>query len=58
MTKVGASKERVNGTFGQFIDKITVNLEIFMRILFSQIALKDIFATFKICDLDMINIHQ
>ena len=29
----------------------TVNSEIFVRILFSRIALKDIFATFKICDL-------
>ena len=32
----------------------TVNLEIFARILFSQIALKDIFATLEICDLGMI----
>ena len=33
--------------------KITVNFEIFTRILFSQIKLKDIhvFATLKICDL-------
>ena len=32
----------------------TVNSEILARILFSRIALKDIFGTFKICDLDMI----
>ena len=30
--KVGASRERVNGTFGQFKDKITVNSETFSRI--------------------------
>ena len=28
-------------------EKVTVNLEIFMRILFSRMALKDIFATLK-----------
>ena len=28
----------------------TVNTEIFARILFSRMAVKDIFATFKICD--------
>ena len=31
---------------------VTVNLEIFARILFSQIALKDIFATIKISTLE------
>ena len=38
--------------------KITVNSEIFARILFSQIALKDIFATIKIRDFGMIYLHQ
>ena len=37
-----------------FTIQVTVNLEIFAIILFSWIALKDIFATFKIRDLDMI----
>ena len=32
--------------------------EIFTRILFSPIALKDIFATLKIRDLGMIYLHQ
>ena len=32
----------------------TVNSEMFARILFSQISLKDKFATFKNCDFDMI----
>ena len=35
----------------------TVNSEIFARILFSQKALKDIFAALKICDYDMIYVH-
>ena len=37
---------------------ITVNSENFARILFSRIALKDIFVTFKILDLDLIYLHQ
>ena len=37
-----------------YINTITVNPEIFARILFSQMALKDIFATFKIRDQGMI----
>ena len=36
---------------------ITVNSESFARILFSRIALKDIFATLKNRDNDMIFIH-
>ena len=36
----------------------TVNSEIFTRILFLQKALKDIFAMFKILNLDMIYLHQ
>ena len=36
----------------------TVNSEIIVRILFSRIALKDIFAMFKIHELDMIYLHQ
>ena len=36
---------------------VTVNSEIFARNLFSRIVLKDIFATFKIRDLDMIYLH-
>ena len=36
----------------------TVNLEMFVRILFSRIALKDIFATLKIRDLGMINVYK
>ena len=35
-----------------------VNSEIFARILFSRIALKDIFATLKIRDLGMIYVYQ
>ena len=38
--------------------RTTVNSEIFARILFSRIALKDIFATYKIRDHDMIYLHQ
>ena len=34
------------------------NSEIFARRIFSRKALKDIFGTFKICDLDMIYLHQ
>ena len=37
-----------------FTIQIIVNSEIFAIILFSRIAVKDIFATFKIHDLDMI----
>ena len=37
---------------------ITVNSEIFVRILFSRIAFKDIFATLEICDLGMIYVYQ
>ena len=37
---------------------VTLNSEIFVRILFLGIALKDIYATFKICDLDMVYLHQ
>ena len=36
----------------------TVNLEIFARILFLRIALKVIFAMVKICEFDMIYLHQ
>ena len=36
----------------------TVNPEVFARILFSQIALKDIFATLKIRDLGMVYLYQ
>ena len=36
----------------------TVNLEIFARILFLRIALKDIFEKLKIRDFDMIYLHQ
>ena len=39
-----------------FILNITVNSEIFARILFSRIAIKYIFATFKIRDQGMIDI--
>ena len=35
-----------------------VNSEYFARILFSRVALKDIFATFKMRDLDIIYQHQ
>ena len=41
-----------------FFKRHTVNSEIFARILFSRIALKGIFATFKIRDLDMIYLHK
>ena len=53
-----------------FVDKIishmthspaewpTVDSEIFVRILFSRLALKYVFATIKIHDLDMIYLHQ
>ena len=37
---------------------VTVNSEIFAKILFSRIALKDIFATFKIRDQVMIYLYQ
>ena len=37
---------------------VTVNSEIFLRILFSRVALKDIFATVKIRDLGMIHLYQ
>ena len=37
---------------------LTVNLEIFVRILFSGIALKDIFATLEIRNLGMIYVYQ
>ena len=36
----------------------TVNSEIFVRILFSRIALKDIFSMLKNCDFGLINLHQ
>ena len=36
----------------------TVNSEILARILFSEITVKDIFATFKIQELDMIYLHH
>ena len=36
----------------------TVNPEIFARILFSRIALKDIFAALKISDKGMIYLYQ
>ena len=39
-------------------DYNTVNSEIFARILFSRITLKDIFATLEICDLCMIYVYQ
>ena len=38
--------------------KSTVNSEIFARILFWLIALKDIFAVLEICDLVKINVYQ
>ena len=41
-----------------FRQKSTVNLEIFMRILFLRIALKDIFATLDIRDLCMVYVYQ
>ena len=37
---------------------ITVNLEIFARILFSRIALKGIFAILEICDMGLIYLYQ
>ena len=37
---------------------VTVNLEIFARILFSRIALKHIFATLKIRDKGVIYLYQ
>ena len=37
---------------------ITVILEIFARIVFSRIALKDIFATLEIRDLGIIYVYQ
>ena len=39
------------------LKKSTGNSEIFARILFSRITLKDIFATFKIFDLDILNLQ-
>ena len=36
----------------------TVNQEIFAKILFSRIALKDIFSALKICDSGMIYLYQ
>ena len=41
------SSERL---FVGFCQAVTVNPEIFVRILFSRIALKDILATLKFCD--------
>ena len=38
--------------------KGTVNLDIFARILFSQIALKDIFVALNIHELGMIYLYQ
>ena len=37
---------------------VPVNSEIFARILFSQIVLKDILATLKLRDFDMIYLHK
>ena len=37
---------------------ITVNLEVFARILFSQIVLKGIFAIIEIRDKEMVYLHQ
>ena len=37
---------------------VTVNSEIFARILFSQIASKDIFAKLKIRDFGMLYLYQ
>ena len=41
-----------------FKPRLTVNPEIFERILFSRIALKDIFATPKIRDEGMFYLYQ
>ena len=43
---------------GAFIEINTVNSEIFLRVLFLGIALKDKFATLKIRDYGMIYLHQ
>ena len=40
----------MNGTVKHDFQMYTVNPEIFARILFSRIALKDIFVTLKICE--------
>ena len=47
---------KIDQFFGLYL--YTVNSEIFARNLFLRIALKDIFWTFKIWDLDMIYLHQ
>ena len=39
-------------------ETFTVNSEIFARILFSRMALKEVFATLKIRDLGMIYVYQ
>ena len=38
--------------------RLTVNSEIFARVLFSRIALKDIFAKLQIRDFGMIKLYQ
>ena len=48
----------VNSVRHGFLCNTTVNSDIFARILFSQIALKDIFATLEIRDLGMIYVYQ
>ena len=45
-------------TLPDYTDAITVNAEIFARILFSRIVLKDIFATLEIRDFGMIYVYQ
>ena len=46
-----------NRMFDESLVLFTVNSEIFARILFSLIALKDIFATLKIRDMCMIYLY-
>ena len=50
MTEFSLNKNMCAYTLPKIFRPITVNLEIFARILFSRMALKDIFATFKIHD--------
>ena len=42
----------------EMLDCISVNPDIFVRVLFWQLAVKGILATFKIHHLDMIYLHQ
>ena len=50
--------DKANPRIYDLLPTITANLEIFLRILFSPIVLKGIFATLKIQDFDMIYLHQ